>query len=99
MKRYAFETVLEYIDGSYKHILVANLGNANSKFFGNRISCYDAVVTQCFDGDKWNFSIYSEDEDFDCSLVARYFGGGGHKGAAGFTSKNPFTKSIILMRE
>lgn len=99
MKRYAFETVLEYIDGSYKHILVANLGNANSKFFGNRISCYDAVVTQCFDGDRWNFSIYSEDEDFDCSLVARYFGGGGHKGAAGFTSKNPFTKSIVLMRE
>lgn len=29
--------------------------------------------------------------DFDCSAVAKAFGGGGHKGAAGFTTANPPT--------
>ena len=30
-------------------------------------------------------SIYSVKEDFDCSKFAEKFGGGGHKGAAGFS--------------
>jgi oligoribonuclease NrnB/cAMP/cGMP phosphodiesterase (DHH superfamily) len=45
---------------------------------------YQAAV--CFHraNGKWNFSIYTEDEDISCSLVANIFGGGGHRGAAGF---------------
>lgn len=98
MNTYGFETHLEDLDGNLKLIFVANLGNANSKFFGNRIDEYDAVVTQCFNGEIWNFSIYSNKEDFDCSKIASHFGGGGHKGAAGFSLAEPFTKSTIFTK-
>jgi len=33
---------------------------------------------------KWNFSIYNDNGEVDCSVIAKSFGGGGHKGASGF---------------
>ena len=33
---------------------------------------------------KWYVSLYTSKEDVDVSKVALSFGGGGHKGAAGF---------------
>ena len=98
MKRYGFETAIEDLNGRLRPIFVANLGNANSKFFGDLINRYDAVVTMCYNGDLWNFSIYSVKEDFDCSEIARHFGGGGHKGASGFSLHEPFTKSTIFTK-
>lgn len=67
---------------------VANVGCANSKFFGDRIKNYDAVIPYCFNGNIWTYSIYSDSStDFDCAEFATKFGGGGHKKAAGFTTK------------
>ncbi len=37
-----------------------------------------------YDGKTWNFSLYSTHEDVDCGAIAKLYGGGGHKGAAGF---------------
>ena len=48
---------------------------------------YDGAVSFYYDGESWNFSIYSENV-VDCSIIAKQFGGGGHKGAAGFRLKN-----------
>lgn len=31
-------------------------------------------------------AIYSSNKEIDCSKIAESFGGGGHKGAAGFSS-------------
>lgn len=46
---------------------------------------YDGAA--CFnrraDG-KWTFSLYNDNGLVDCSAIAKQFGGGGHKGAAGF---------------
>lgn len=46
---------------------------------------YDGVA--CFyrrsDG-KWTFSLYNDNGNVDCSVIAKTFGGGGHKGASGF---------------
>ena len=41
----------------------------------------------------WNFSLYNDDGNVDMSILAKSFGGGGHKGAAGFvmTDKEFFT--------
>lgn len=43
--------------------------------------------TACFhkraDG-KWLFSLYNDNGEVDCSVIAKQYGGGGHKGAAGF---------------
>lgn len=88
MKRYGFETE---IDGF--RAFVANLGNANSEFFGDLIKEYDIVGTFCFNGETYTCSLYSEKEKVDCSIICTKRGGGGHKGAAGFVCKElPFKK-------
>jgi hypothetical protein len=33
---------------------------------------------------KWAFSLYNDNDEVDCSVIAKQFGGGGHKGASGF---------------
>lgn len=37
-----------------------------------------------FDGKMWHFSLTNDDGSIDCSVLCKAFGGGGHKGAAGF---------------
>lgn len=39
-------------------------------------------------GKKWNVSLRTTTEDNDVSAIAKTFGGGGHKGAAGFSNDN-----------
>jgi len=48
---------------------------------------YGAVLCYWYEDQKWKFSAYNEDGNVDCSILAKSFGGGGHKGAAGFVSK------------
>lgn len=80
MERYGYEVSYE----GHK-FFVANLGNGNSKYFGDKIKDYDAVIPYCYNGEYWTCSIYSDSEkEFDCSEFAKKFGGGGHKKAAGF---------------
>lgn len=77
--RYGFEINLE------GHLIYClNLGNANSEYFGDLLDKYEAVMTFCFNGELFNASIYS-DGNLDVSEIAKKFGGGGHKGASGFT--------------
>jgi oligoribonuclease NrnB/cAMP/cGMP phosphodiesterase (DHH superfamily) len=45
---------------------------------------YDAFMCFHFANGLWNFSIYNDNGHLDVSLIAKYFGGGGHKGASGF---------------
>jgi nanoRNase/pAp phosphatase (c-di-AMP/oligoRNAs hydrolase) len=46
-----------------------------------------------YDGDQFAVSMYSEKPEVDCSVVCKKHGGGGHKGASGFTCKTlPFVK-------
>ena len=54
---------------------------------------HDLMLLFRFRSDKkWTVSIYSEKPEIDCGEIARQFeGGGGHKGAAGFETKElPF---------
>lgn len=37
---------------------------------------------------KWNFSLYNDDGNTDCSAIAKTYGGGGHKGASGMILNN-----------
>ena len=75
------------IFGVDRQITVAsmNIGCANSTFFGEVVDEVDVCMTQCFDGEKWTVSLYSNKKDIDCAKAATSFGGGGHKGAAGYT--------------
>ncbi len=41
-------------------------------------------IAYCHDGREFRVSLYSENPDVDCGQIAKAFGGGGHRGAAGF---------------
>lgn len=94
--RYGYDTNIVGPDNKSYSMYLLNLGNANSEYFGDKIDEYDIVTTFCFNGIKYNYSMYSNKDYVNCAELCRYFGvdnGGGHKGAAGFTNKDLlFTK-------
>lgn len=69
--------------------LICNGSFFGAKLFREQLQNYDIGITCTFNGDKWNISLYSERDDIDVSLIAKQYGGGGHKGASGFTSPIP----------
>lgn len=84
---YGFETEFE----SYK-CFALGLYQFGSEAFGQRIEEYDICLSFEFLGDKWIIGLYSK--KIDVSEIAKKYGGGGHKGAAGFVfDKLPFKKA------
>ena len=69
----------------YKFILV-NKERFNPINFGidYHADGYDGAGCFHYANGKWNFSLYNDNELVDCSQIAKRFGGGGHRGAAGF---------------
>ena len=49
---------------------------------------HDVMLSFSYNGKFWTISLYSTKPEVDCSALAKARGGGGHKGAAGFTVKN-----------
>ena len=49
---------------------------------------YDGFACFWYKDGKWNFSLYNDNNKVDCSIIAKQYGGGGHKGAAGFVVKD-----------
>jgi len=47
---------------------------------------YDGFACFWYAHGKWVYSLYNDNGLVDCSIIAKLHGGGGHKGAAGFTS-------------
>ena len=82
--------VLKHLEG-YKAFAL-NLGLCNSEYFKSVDNgTYDLLIPFSFDGDEWIISLYSR--NIDVSEIAKKYGGGGHKGAAGFHCKElPFCK-------
>lgn len=70
---------------------VVNHGRGPDTFAKASIQVQKAEILSCYwhDGDKFTVSLYSE--TVDVSEIAKRHGGGGHKGAAGFTCETlPF---------
>ena len=82
---YGFEFTLPEEHGGLHCFCINRKGN--SIMFGDKINEYDAVMPFYFIKGKWNYSLFSNKENVDCSEVAKSYGGGGHKGAAGWVSK------------
>lgn len=60
---------------------------------------YDAFICFWYVNDKFLYSIYNDNGEFDCAEFATRLGGGGHKGAAGwqsteFINQNYFDKCL-----
>lgn len=65
-----------------------NHGLINSDFFGSvDDGSYDMFIGFSYNGGsgKWSYSLRAAKDDIDVSNIAVKYGGGGHKGAAGFT--------------
>jgi len=85
---YGFETVFKNLN-----CYAVNIVKMGSMAFGDKIKKYDACIAFVFDGKHFSVSLYSEKANIDCSVICGKYGGGGHKGAAGFVCKTlPFNK-------
>lgn len=62
--------------------IAMNAYRFGSKQFGNDFHKYPVCLAYIHDGKRFTVSLYSE--NVDVSAIAKQFGGGGHKGAAGF---------------
>lgn len=72
--------------------IACNAGSVSSQLFDSVKEDYDLMLPFVFDGKQWTVSIYTK-KDIDCSEIAKKYGGGGHKKAAGFQCKElPFKK-------
>lgn len=71
----------------YKSI-VCNMAHFGSDFF-NSINQdeYDLMIMYVYDGNQYSYSLYSTKNDVNCAEIAKQYGGGGHKGAAGFNTE------------
>jgi oligoribonuclease NrnB/cAMP/cGMP phosphodiesterase (DHH superfamily) len=92
IKRYYDRTAEEYknknayeteIDGHKALVLNRDGG---SQLFGESYSKYDVLCIWHYDGENYVYSLYS-DNKVDVSKIAEKYGGGGHKGASGCSSK------------
>ena len=74
----------------YKAIC-CNTGGVSSQLFDSVKDDYDLMIAFVFNGSQWAVSLYTKRNDIDCSEIAKKYGGGGHKQAAGFITKElPF---------
>lgn len=87
-KKYAesmcFETTFQGL-----RAIVVNKPFSNSKVFDSvyNESKHDIMIIFGYKPLMFKYSLYSTKDDVDCSEIATSFGGGGHKGAAGFYSE------------
>lgn len=72
-------------------ILCVN-SRGNSFVFGDKFDQYPFCLLYHYDGDSWKYSIYCHkkylEQGYDASIIAKDYGGGGHAGASGFSTKN-----------
>ena len=45
---------------------------------------YDGCACFHYTNGMWNFSLYNDNGEVDCSQIAKQYGGGGHRGSSGF---------------
>lgn len=87
-KDFAYETEVEG-----NKCIVLNKKDGGSLVFGDLIKDYPMAMVWSFDGSNYQYSIYSQDDNIECDKIAEQYGGGGHKGAAGFRMEEmPFKK-------
>lgn len=71
------------IDGQKAY--ATNMYMFGSKGFGDMMDKYDLCIAYVHDGKSFTVSCYST--KIDVSVICKNYGGGGHKGAAGFVCK------------
>ncbi|MGA9100016.1 MAG: hypothetical protein WB392_13910 [Methanotrichaceae archaeon] len=74
--------------------LAVNVGNVSSRFFESMYNPakHDIMIAYSYiRGQFWGVTLYSDKPEVNCAMLAKKYGGGGHRGAAGFSCKDfPF---------
>ena len=65
---------------------------SNSLLFGDLLDTYPIGISFAFDGSKYVYTLFTKDDNIDCSKIAAKFGGGCQKAAAGFQTKDLIIK-------
>ena len=83
-----------------KRCVVLNTPIKSSEALSTYFEKYGLAIRWSFNGQNFEYSVYSTLEDVDCSAIAKHFNpaGGGHKGAAGFTSDKLLFKDGFTFR-
>ena len=99
LKDYENYRMANAYESEYNGIRCAVINRScNSLIFGDLYDKYPFVVTFVYSGKIYKYSLYSSGEGIDCSKIAESFGGGGHKGAAGFSTHKlvfPYIADIV----
>lgn len=84
ISRYAFTAEIS-VNGRTYRAICCNGVQPNSQSFDSvwDETKYDVMVPFGYNGQNWGLSFYTTKVDVDCSEIAKSFGGGGHKKAAG----------------
>ena len=91
--QYAFEQ-----DVAGLRCIVLNRPAGNSQMFASVYdpSRHDAMCAFAWHEGMWRVSLYADKPEIDVSQIARTFGGGGHKSAAGWKSAElPWNKTAV----
>ena len=73
--------------------ICCNVGSTSSQLFDSvDEDSYEIMIPFVASDRGWTLSLYTK-KDIDCSEIAKKYGGGGHKKAAGFQCKQLFIKN------
>lgn len=103
VENYGFEIIIKIYDkDQVLHIyraLAVNTGSKGSYVFGSKVDEYDICIPFVNNGEIISASLYSNKHFVDCGKICQALGGGGHKGAAGFTlsDENSYKMSADTM--
>lgn len=79
--------VSKALDPEHECLCLNSIGG-NSRLFGDKFAEYPVVCKFGYDGNEWFYTIYSNEQSpVDCAELAKRYGGGGHRHAAGFRTK------------
>lgn len=81
-KHHGYEAVLDGFNDI--RCFAANIYRFGSQGFGDLMKQFDICISYIHDGSEFTVSLYSENDKINVGEIAKQFGGGGHKGAAGF---------------
>jgi hypothetical protein len=100
-RSYAYPAILHGPYGRTYNAIVLNLGKASSFAFDSMWDGikYDVMVSYVQRADKYFISLYTTRDDIDCSEIARYYGGNGHRAASGFCVRDLGIAIELIKRE
>lgn len=101
--RSAASSVCHEVEFEGMKAIVANTFIKNSQFFESKYdpSIHDVMIAWSWNGkyDEYGFGMYTT-KDLDLSIIAKKYGGGGHKQAAGFGCKHiSFSENKMIVRK